>query len=267
MKEKQKATFLMYLSWAKYIYSLPEDLAAQLAKAICAVEIGEESPQISDTAVRIFFESVVLPELVKNDQKYEEIRQKRSEYGKMKGKNQETDESISQHMLAYADTSKHKSAYASYSESESESESPSESGSVSGSVSGKDNTNTDVSKDTSCRPLADDRVPYSEIRELFNSTCTSLPHILSLSESRKRVLRPLYKRIGMDGIRELFQKAEASDFLSGRSGDWQASFDWLIKAGNSQKVLEGNYDRQKHQPQSRLAAADSILDAIARGEA
>ena len=234
MKEKQKATFLMYLSWAKYIYSLPEDLAAQLAKAICAVEIGEESPQISDTAVRIFFESVVLPELVKNDQKYEEIRQKRSEYGKMKGKNQETDESISQHMLAYADTSKHKSAYASYSESESESvsgsESGSESGSVSGSVSGKDNTNTDVSKDTSCRPPADDRVPYSEIRELF-------------------------------------QKAEASDFLSGRSGDWQASFDWLIKAGNSQKVLEGNYDRQKHQPQSRLAAADSILDAIARGEA
>jgi len=42
-----------------------------------------------------------------------------------------------------------------------------------------------------------------------------------------------------------FQKAESSDFLSGRTGKWSGcSFDWIISFNNFVKLLEGNYDNK-----------------------
>jgi len=44
----------------------------------------------------------------------------------------------------------------------------------------------------------------------------------------------------------VFQKVEASDFLSGRSGKWNGcNFDWVLKEANMVKILEGNYDNKK----------------------
>lgn len=44
-------------------------------------------------------------------------------------------------------------------------------------------------------------------------------------------------------FRELFTKAEQSDFLKGNNkSNWKANFDWLLNQKNMIKVLEGNYD-------------------------
>ena len=48
----------------------------------------------------------------------------------------------------------------------------------------------------------------------------------------------------------VFKNAEESDFLSGRSGDWNScNFDWLIKPNNFVKVLEGTYKNSKPKKQ------------------
>lgn len=70
MDKREKKSFVMYRSWAAYITALPDLQAAHLIKAICAFETGEEF-QIEDPMLQIYFESVVLPELKKNDEKYE----------------------------------------------------------------------------------------------------------------------------------------------------------------------------------------------------
>lgn len=51
---------------------------------------------------------------------------------------------------------------------------------------------------------------------------------------------------GIDGWLVAIDKAKASDFLCGRSGDqsWRFTFDWMVKAANFAKLMEGNYDNR-----------------------
>ena len=51
---------------------------------------------------------------------------------------------------------------------------------------------------------------------------------------------------GLEMLEEVFRKAEASDFLTGKSKEkWRASFDWILNETNFIKILEGNYDNKK----------------------
>ncbi len=95
---------------------------------------------------------------------------------------------------------------------------------------------------------------YETVINLYHSICVSLPKIIKLNTNRKTIIRSRYKDHGMDGLETLFKKAEASDFLSGRSGKWTScNFDWLMKDSNCLKVLEGNYDNRdkQHEQSSR----------------
>lgn len=96
-----------------------------------------------------------------------------------------------------------------------------------------------------------DNVPYREIVNLWNLTCTSLPKVVSLSQKRKTQIKSRCKnwkkQLGREDYLvfagELFHKIEQSDFLTGRSKtSWRADFDWIFKNdSNWLKVWEGNY--------------------------
>ena len=76
-----------------------------------------------------------------------------------------------------------------------------------------------------------DRLSYDEIMKDFHATCPDLPGIRALNDARKTNV--------------IFQAAQNSDFLSGRSGKWNGcSFDWLINKTNALKVLEGQYQNK-----------------------
>jgi len=87
----------------------------------------------------------------------------------------------------------------------------------------------------------------SDVVEMYNSICVSLPKVVTLSEKRKKQIRALLKKIRDETeLRTVFMKAEESDFLSGRSGRWNGcNFDWLINYNNFIKVLEGTYDNKE----------------------
>ena len=74
-----------------------------------------------------------------------------------------------------------------------------------------------------------------------------MPKVRDLTDKRIKAIGKLSDNYSLATITELFEKAEASDFLSGRSGTWKASFDWLMNPNNAVKVLEGNYDNKKKQ--------------------
>lgn len=98
------------------------------------------------------------------------------------------------------------------------------------------------------RPSSDP-VPYSKIQDLFNSTCKSLSKVQRLTEGRRKQIAARWKDLGknIESFRELFEKTEASDFLTGTNDrGWRADFDWLMKPANATKVLEGNYDNRDH---------------------
>lgn len=105
------------------------------------------------------------------------------------------------------------------------------------------------------------QLPYQEVAQLWNSICKSLPRVEKLSETRKTKIRmrltdwETQENIDnktLDKTKLIFEKMESSDFLSGRSGVWKASFDWLFTSANNWiKVIEGNYDN-KNKPDKTI---------------
>lgn len=100
-----------------------------------------------------------------------------------------------------------------------------------------------------------ERLSYDEIMKDFRATCPDLPGIRALNDARKTKIRSLVKELdklkifpGVEPEKKLhviFQAAQNSDFLSGRSGKWNGcSFDWLINKTNALKVLEGQYQNK-----------------------
>ena len=88
--------------------------------------------------------------------------------------------------------------------------------------------------------------PKNDIIKIFNELCISLPKVKTVTETRKKAAKSIAKKYTFEQIKEVFKKAEASDFLKGKNNrDWQANFDWLMKDSNFAKVLDGNYDNKK----------------------
>ena len=81
-----------------------------------------------------------------------------------------------------------------------------------------------------------------EVMEAFNRICKSLPPIKGLTENRRKKIRT--RNAPLEEFEAVFAAAEKSDFLSGRTGVWQAHFDWLMEPRNWQKVIEGAYPNQ-----------------------
>ena len=107
-------------------------------------------------------------------------------------------------------------------------------------------TNNNVNNDNNVNNVEKERDRAGELQEivdLFNSLCPSLPQLKVLSDSIKNDLAASIANYELDKFKLLFKKAEASSFLTGdNSRKWKATFDWLIKADNIAKVLNGNFD-------------------------
>ncbi len=91
---------------------------------------------------------------------------------------------------------------------------------------------------------AADPIPYEKVVDLFHSACPSLPGIIKLTDNRRKQIAARWHEYGQ-GIKpfyKLFHLAEASAFLKGQNNrQWTATLDWLLKADNMAKTLEGRY--------------------------
>jgi len=106
----------------------------------------------------------------------------------------------------------------------------------------RDNNNTTCYMSTS---VDEPKTKPAEIVKLFHDICKSYPRVRAMSENRRKAINARIRTHGVDAIKEVFEKAENSDFLKGRNNNnWSANFDWLMKDGNFCKVLDGNYDNK-----------------------
>ena len=85
---------------------------------------------------------------------------------------------------------------------------------------------------------------YSRIAKAYNEICVSLPKCIRMTDKRKHMIKKRLKDNTYEDIVTAFTKAEASDFLSGRNGKWQAcNFDWFFKSPDTiVNIVEGKYD-------------------------
>lgn len=108
---------------------------------------------------------------------------------------------------------------------------------------------------------AEDRIDYRGVIELFHTICVSYPKVRVLSEARKKSIRARFNQYTIEDFTEVFEKAEASDFLKGKNDhNWSATFDWLIADKNMAKVLDGNYDADRSSGNTSLNRTAQRLD-------
>lgn len=96
-----------------------------------------------------------------------------------------------------------------------------------------------------------EKIPFVEIKNLWNVTCTGFARLVVISENRRNKIRNRVVEMGgvekaLPIIKTIFEKAQASSFLKGdNKRGWKASFDWFFENDkNWVKVFEGNYDEK-----------------------
>jgi hypothetical protein len=63
-----------------------------------------------------------------------------------------------------------------------------------------------------------------------------------LTPERRQLVRGRISQYALSDFQAVFARCRASPFLRGDKGRTPLTFDWLMKKGNFQKTLEGNYD-------------------------
>ena len=144
-----------------------------------------------------------------------------------------------QRALAGAAGGKQKVANASKSEQEVANLADSDSKNVSDSENTKD-TNVSSTEHSS------DRCPHNEIIKAWSETLPELTQPRVWSGQRMKDLAARWKSKEIDAAsvdywRDLFKYIRQSDFLMGRVNNFSASLDWIVKAANYNKLIEGKY--------------------------
>ncbi len=96
--------------------------------------------------------------------------------------------------------------------------------------------------------ISSEKVPYTEIVEIFHRKCPDLPRVIKVTDQRKKFLNARWKEYpSIDFWNQFFETVSKSQFLNGKVNDFKATFDWLIRPNNFVKVVEGNYNgREKN---------------------
>ena len=93
---------------------------------------------------------------------------------------------------------------------------------------------------------------FSSVLDQYHQICISFPKVLKKTSGREKAVRKIIidEQHSVEVVEQVFLRAQASDFLTGRSpregkyANWKCDFDWLMKPYNFIKVIEGKYDNQ-----------------------
>ena len=118
-------------------------------------------------------------------------------------------------------------------------------------------TNVELKKDE-----LSSHVDFSMLMDYFNSTFSGkLPSIKSMTEARKKAIKARVAQYGKKSIEEVFKYVLTSDFLlGGNDRNWRPDFDWIFKASNYTKILEGNYNGKRNGTSSNRESVSRLKD-------
>ena len=85
------------------------------------------------------------------------------------------------------------------------------------------------------------------IQNLFNDVCYNFSACRNLTKTRLEKVRILLSEFALDDIKKVFEKANGSDYLTGKNDrGWRAGFDWIIEVDNFVKIQDGNFDNREN---------------------
>lgn len=90
--------------------------------------------------------------------------------------------------------------------------------------------------------------PHEGIVNLYHEVLPELSNVKQWTPKRQGYLRTVWNgnksRQDLDYWRRFFNYVKQSDFLMGRSSDFKANLEWLVKPSNFIKIIEKNYENK-----------------------
>ena len=244
--------FTSYIENENKLNMLTDEQAGRLYKSLFAYSRTGEKPDFSDDPVLAYAFIDFTMDIDRDREKYEQTCQRRSEAGK-KG---------SQAKQANADFAKQtqaKQANADFACGEEAKASKSSKAKTEAKAKAKVYTNVYTEGD---HPDFEERA--EKVISDFKRICTGLVQPEKLTDHRRRLIY----QAEADGVdfTELFERAQQSDFLTGRDGKGGGfGFDWVLDPKNRQKIIEGNYNnRAPTKTVNSLKGASFDLEAYKR---
>lgn len=106
----------------------------------------------------------------------------------------------------------------------------------------KELRNQETEEEKNTEPCSETSVFVNSVIQDFNTICTSLSPI-HISDTKAKAILNARPHLYETSFADYFRKVEASDFLTNRTDrSFAATFDWLMKPENIDKVLSGHYD-------------------------
>ena len=89
----------------------------------------------------------------------------------------------------------------------------------------------------------DSHIDWKAFVDYFNKTFAGkLPNVQKLTDARKQLVKARVAQYSKETIPVVYKKILESDFLMGDNDrSWRPDFDWIFKAANFTKILEGVY--------------------------
>lgn len=93
-----------------------------------------------------------------------------------------------------------------------------------------------------------EHVNFVRLQEYFNTTFNGkLSMVVNMTEARRKAVKARIAQYDKETVFTVLKKVAASPFLLGcNDRNWKCDFDWIFKAGNFTKILEGNYDEKRN---------------------
>lgn len=93
-----------------------------------------------------------------------------------------------------------------------------------------------------------EHVDFVRLKEYFNTTFNGkLSMVVNITEARRKAVKARIAQYDKETVFTVLKKVAASPFLLGcNDRNWKCDFDWIFKAGNFTKILEGNYDEKRN---------------------
>lgn len=93
-----------------------------------------------------------------------------------------------------------------------------------------------------------EHVDFVKLQEYFNTTFRGkLSMVVSMTEARRKAVKARIAQYNKETVFIVLKKVAASSFLlGGNDRNWKCDFDWIFKAANFTKILEGNYDEKRN---------------------
>ena len=237
-----KLSFLAYCDWEKTFEMLTDEEAGKLIKHLLAY-VNDKNPILEDRMLSIIFEPIK-QQLKRDLKKYESKCGKNRDNILKRWNNTNTNapESIPN------DTTEYNRINSNTNHTDNDNDNDNDNDS-------DNDINNSLSKESLFPPEQSSgdnvvKIPFSEIKDLWNTTCKDFPRIITLSEARRNKIRVRIEEMGgyekaKDILKQIFTSMQTSKFLKGdnRNG-WRATFDWIVENDkNWVKVFEGNYEK------------------------